>query len=242
MSTLLTDQPGTTDYSNDNATMDDNGSVTCEAKNEMIPVVVIDESTEPIDLSKITKRGHCAQCQMLSKDWIISLDIKTRETYTHHPSVLSLQNSVRRGCSFCMFVWKQLDTSSIVSAYSQCKIFRYGFQSDPFFVQYSLVPPPGGTESSMIESSEYQKTSYFIDLYHSIDWEHKTNIRHDSTDRAKLRPLKGNTGSNETMQQITQWLEECDVDHPECRVRNEDAFVPTRLIDVSQCTATTLYA
>src|SRR5690242_21890296 len=87
-------------------------SATSGAEQDIPPISIVDKSSEPIDLSKITKRDLCKHCRKFSRSQFISFKTNLQGRYRIHPSVVSLQDSVRQGCYFCMFLWKQLGLPS----------------------------------------------------------------------------------------------------------------------------------
>ncbi|KAH6639638.1 heterokaryon incompatibility protein-domain-containing protein [Boeremia exigua] len=218
--TSLADQADTVGDSN-TTTMEYEPTAYSASEEGCSPDSSVDVSVEPLDLSKITKSGLCEQCQKLRKEDLVNESTEPGPVI-HHGSVLSMLHRVRRGCPFCMFLWKQLRIPEF-SEFRSCKVWsRRRINHDlllkgesEFFVYAS--------ESSLRMTKGYgtASASFVTDAY---------PLSHSS---GRTKPLTGDTGSPGTMEQITQWLRDCSTNHPKCLIGLDEAFVPTRLLDVS---------
>jgi ankyrin repeat protein len=66
----------------------------------------------PRDVSMISKKELCAACKNLPFELFTVATQKSEHGETNwHPTLISLQMSARDGCPFCMFFWKQFDTT-----------------------------------------------------------------------------------------------------------------------------------
>ncbi|KAJ4986488.1 heterokaryon incompatibility protein [Stagonosporopsis vannaccii] len=218
--------------------MPDEEPATSRAEEEILPTSIVDVT---IDLSRIARQGLCEQCRKLSEDRFMFWGMETQGRYTLHLSVLSLQDSVRRGCPFCMFLWKQLGVTS-ASRYPECRVQLLDHRnlfSPKLVVCLNDSHLHKGERATPKGDGAYDRAAALIsvDLHPSHDLMNLKfwgNARHIPIDSIRLRPLTGNTGSSGTMQRIVEWLKDCDLNHPHCSTYSVGSFVPTRLLDVSQ--------
>ncbi|KAB8224216.1 ankyrin repeat-containing domain protein [Aspergillus novoparasiticus] len=175
--------------------------------------------TNVLDVSTIAKRGLCSICSGLP------LEVFTRprwprrhhsDAFYFHPSLVSLEESARGGCPFCLFFWKRLGIGMIsIPQPSKVRLFHNSRSTDDVAEIWSQIdePYPKDVERPQRERADFQACVEPFD--------------------GKVKALPGNTQSAETYQQIATWLQQCIKNHHACTVSSNSRFLPTRLIDLT---------
>lgn len=180
----------------------------------------------------------CPECSQLSLE-----DLMGGKTECWHTSLASLQSCVQIGCPFCIFVWRQLGIQNIdILQPSKVYLHRFSTYTDnckDYILIRSQEPHPDRFE---LEPIKHISTCFHI-VTSPFNSEYPLPALHYNrfliAAAGKRRPITGDTASPETFQQIRSWLKRCVRGHRKCQADGKDAFLPTRLINISQISGQT---
>jgi len=154
--------------------------------------------------------------------------------FDHHSSHASLHSSATNGCYIC---------SKIVE-FIAAKDFRTDLHSVPPVTIWHVDRSHRKAWPTAINvwlSNHYilDRPQYGPDAgIYANEFCFRHVVPHDPSDgsEARLRPTAfwDSTGSAETISQIVGWLERCTVHHDLCNLRPETAWMPSRLLEVTE--------
>ncbi|KAF2866648.1 ankyrin repeat-containing domain protein, partial [Massariosphaeria phaeospora] len=163
---------------------------------------------EPLDVSTVTRGRLCGTCEKLPYEVFGS---GRRNIETLHPSLTAVRDAAREGCSFCMFLWKQLRVKTVtIPQPSKVSLYQSGGK-DGWQVQLDEPYPKD------VESPRRLITGFCVIV---------------EPFEEKRKPLPESSSSAQTYAQIQSWLSDCAQNHPKCRLDSGSEFLPTRLLDL----------
>ena len=112
-----------------------------------------------LDVSTIAKRGLCSICLRLPLEVFTSPRWRRRFHPWFHSSLVSLEESARGGCPFCLFFWKRLGISMIsIPQPSRVRIFYARSSTNDVAQMFSQVgePYPKDIERPRSERADFQ--------------------------------------------------------------------------------------
>lgn len=187
----------------------------------------------------------CNSCYSISLDSFGS-EIQPNEAVVTHQKRLDLQNSLLElkvsaaaGCDLCVFFFAEL--SNDYGAHGLCwELLDPEVGSSALSTQQSalgeavrlwLDVSPGSQTLMLWTNLEWlpfdlvqQRECLARRLFYSVDPEHT---------QFQKAPLCDSPASDPCFALARRWIAECDLSHPQCqRNRNDDSFVPSRLLEV----------
>jgi hypothetical protein len=152
----------------------------------------------------------------------------------HQSSYASLTRSASNNCFICSRIEKKFKESGFsLGPHSDRPLTTWeirwsdnGKKSPSFDVLADNCDVSNGSQEASRGGSQYVKT------FHT-----RSVIPHDPSygEETKRLPiaLSGNTGSDETISQIYEWIERCTKTHAVCNEGREEMWMPTRLLEIS---------
>lgn len=168
------------------------------------------------------------------------------EKKPHHPSIQSLQRSVREGCYIGVVLAKFLGKNGVFGRQSlehsttfeyHCKANIAGCHPYPFEVWVRHNGGYGVTLGAFPASGKWKV--YLVGAKWRELW--LTWKREGLTNSAELDGLPASTGSQASHMQALQWFRGCTRFHAKCRTAaNSSSWFPTRLVDLGSGTSVPL--
>lgn len=151
----------------------------------------------------------------------------------HQSSYSSLSRSAAEGCSVCRDVEELVTGDDARNALDSplsdraltCFIAYRSSNLGPWtlFVQFESIIAPGLGETTRSD----------ITMYYSVRPVASTDSSWDTERSGSPMAFSDSTGSHQTMSLIQSWLDTCIRTHESCNKGREDAWIPTRLLELS---------
>jgi hypothetical protein len=174
----------------------------------------------------------CDVCEDTLGRLLASSDICS--LHHHQPSYASLTRSASNDCFICSRIEKYIKELHLsLGPHSARPLTTWrnsgsdnGKKSASFGVWVDRCDVSNSSQEASLDSSLYVNT-----------FDTRSIIPHDPSygEETKRLPiaLSGNTGSHETISQITEWVEWCTKTHDSCNEGRQEMWMPTRLLEIS---------
>ncbi|KAH6664577.1 ankyrin repeat-containing domain protein [Halenospora varia] len=197
-----------------------------KAKQEQLAIVAaksIESTWEVVEKPLVAEGASlCSVCEEKLFDLFIPSKRSFNRSKTWHPSLTSLEASVKAGCVFCNFFRRQIGTKELkipqpspvpLSIWSKGNVMKKDTEPLDFSAQSQITEPfPDNVERPRELITRF---CYNVEPF-----------------EAKRKPLPGSTSSIETFSQIRTWINTCIDRHECCKHLQQPNFLPPRLLDL----------